>query len=81
MDCTYPSVYSTSPCSAENRVGRCVVTTTVSGMVSVVLVNYYQPETTGHAESDCVAEGRSIRYAVTARFREKGPAESPRSGR
>jgi hypothetical protein len=65
MNCNYPARYSRSPCPAENRVGRCVQTTTISGTMSVVSVNYYLPETTADAERACQSEAMSLR---TVRF-------------
>ena len=68
MNCISPSVYSVSRCPAENHVGRCVQTTTVSGVISEATVHYYFPETTGHAESDCLAVGFSLQSNRSVRF-------------
>jgi hypothetical protein len=49
--------FSTEPCTADQRVGRCRQTKNSGGLTAVSVLNYYPPMTAGTAMANCQKEG------------------------
>lgn len=51
------ATYSTAPCTADQRVGRCRETKSSGGLNAVSVLNYYPPMTAASAMMQCQKEG------------------------